>query len=143
MSSLEQPMDARILVRWLGAEGARAGLEKSRVCTVDFLKDLATSLGIDVPSKPKRQELIDEIVRIAAKRIDKSLEELYQMQSDELVEYFERLQVESHELLDLLKQLQLHPGKEGRRNLIELVARELAETGRFMRIASQGNSRSD
>jgi len=141
MSSLEQPMDARVLARWLGVEGAKAGLEKSKTCTVDFLKELAAGLGLEVPNKPKRSELIDEIVRVAARRIDRPVDELYQMSHEELVEYFERLEVEPNELLDLLKGLDLDPGKDGRRNLVEYVARELAETGRFMRIASQGNSR--
>jgi hypothetical protein len=44
-----------------------------------------------------------------------------------------------HELLDLLKNLDMDPRREGRRNLVEFVARELSETGRFIRIAAQGS----
>ena len=139
MSDLEKHMDVRLLVRWLGIDGAKAGLERSKRWTVGFLKETANELGIEVPGKPKRQELIEEIVCVASKRIDKSLDELFQMQHEELVRYFERVQVEPHELLDLLKKLNLDPAEKGRHNLLEFVASEVAETGRFMRIASKGN----
>jgi hypothetical protein len=141
MSGLEKNLDVRLLVRWLGVDGAKAGLEKSRACTINLLKDVAVSLGVEVASKAKREDLIEDIIRVASKRIDKPVSELLSMQHDELVNYFEHAQVENGELLDLLKQLDLDPGREGRRNLLEFVARELAETGRFMRIASHRSDR--
>lgn len=140
MSEVNTPFDARLLVRWLGFEGAKAGLEKSKTCTVEILREVAAKLGIEVPAKPRRQDLVEEIVRIASRRIDKSVEEMQGMQREELVRYFEEREVEPHELLDLLKNLDMDPGREGRRNLVEFIARELSETGRFIRIASQGSS---
>lgn len=140
MSELDKPMDVRLLIRWLGTEGAAAGLEKSKRCTINVLKEVADSLGIETQGKPKRGELIEEIVRLASKRIDREIDDLLGMQKEELVRYFESVKAEPHELLELLKQLDLEPGREGRRNLIEFVARELSETGRFIRIASQGSS---
>ena len=57
------------------------------------------------------------------------------MERDELVRYFENLEVETEELLDLLKELNLRPARKGRKNVVNFVAQELAETGRFRRIA--------
>ena len=71
----------------------------------------------------------------ASKRIDKSIDELFAMGRDELVRYFENLEVETEELLDLLKELNLRPDRKGRKNVVNFVAQELAEMGRFRRIA--------
>jgi hypothetical protein len=58
------------------------------------------------------------------------------MSKDDLIEYFEDCDVESSELLDLLKKLDVTPRpKESRKSLIQFVAQEFSETGRFMRIA--------
>ena len=83
-----------------------------------------------------RQELIDDIVRVASRRIDKSIDELFEMERDEIVRYFDENGVETEELLDLLEELDLRPDRKGRKNVINFAARELAETGRFRRIAS-------
>ncbi|RIK81232.1 MAG: hypothetical protein DCC68_09140 [Planctomycetota bacterium] len=131
-------MDARLLAHWLGAEGLRAALEKSKKCSVDLLREVALSLDIPVTAKPKRQDLVDEIVRVATKRIDRPVQDLLKMQREELIRYFEANEVEPQELLDLLRELNMEPGREGRRNLLEFVARELSETGRFVRIATHG-----
>lgn len=143
MSRVTEPINVRLLVDWLGVEGAGVGLKSSKKCTIEVLTQIAAACGIKVESKPRRNELIDEILRVASKRIDKSVESLALMGHDELVRYFEDIEVEPNELLDLLKQLDLNPGREGRRNLLEFVARELSETGRFLRIASKGKSGSD
>ena len=141
MSSLD--IDARQLVRALGTDGARAGLSQSKRMTIDSLRKIASELSLKLPEKATRQQLIDEIVKVASRRIDKSLDELFSMDHRELLEYFERIEVEPSEVLDILKDLNLRPGKESRRNVLEFAARELSETGRFMRIAGKENSPSD
>lgn len=143
MSSMRHDIDVRLLVRWLGVPGAKAGLKESRNCSVEVLRRLAKQFEVVTGKKATRNELIEKIVRVASKRIDKSLDELFGMQQEELVSYFEDIGVEPEELLDLLKQLELDPGREGRRNLVRFVARELCETGRFKRIASKGASTDD
>lgn len=135
MSNVRQDVDVRLLARWLGAAGARAGLLASRQCTVEALADMAQKSGIDVGKKVTRRELIDELVRVASKRIDKPIDELFEMDHDDLVRYFDEREVETAELLDLLKELELSPDRKTRKNVIEFAARELAETGRFRRIA--------
>ena len=139
MSNVRQGVDVRLLARWLGAAGAKAGLLASRQCTVEALAEIAKQSGIDVGKRVTRRELIDELVRVASKRIDKSIDELFEMNHDELVRYFDEREVETAELLDLLKELELSPDRKTRKNVIEFAARELAETGRFRRIA--GNQR--
>lgn len=132
-------IDVRILVRWLGVDGARAGLEKSKQNTTEVLLKLGERMGLRLPKSGTRQQMIAEIVRQANKRIDKSLDDLVRMGRDELIGYLEKLDPGREELLDLLKEIDATPTKDGRRGLIEFAARELSETGRFRRIASTGS----
>ena len=129
--------DVRQIVRWLGQQGAKAGLAESKLWTLDLLKTTAVELGIKVTEKASRKELIEEVVRVANKRIHKSLDELYAMEASQLAEYLNSVGVEKEELLELLKQLDVSPRREGLNNLINFTARELSETGRFIRIANK------
>src|SRR4051812_11965537 len=132
----EESPNIRLLVRWLGVSGARAGLMESKVWTLEVLKKTAADLGLHVPDKMPRKEMIDAVIRAANKRINKTLDDLYRMNAEELPAYLESVGVESDELLDLLRELDLSPRrKEGLKSLIEFTARELSETGRFMQIA--------
>ena len=135
MSSVGQDMDVRLLVRWLGAAGARAGLRESRHCTIDALMTAAQQFSVSVGKKVTRVKLIDELVRAASRRIDKSMDELFEMERDELVRYFDDVNVETEELLELLRELDVKVRYKGRRRIVDFVARELSETGRFRRIA--------
>ncbi|MBC7785131.1 MAG: hypothetical protein H7144_14950 [Burkholderiales bacterium] len=138
MSSIEQNnVDVRQLVRFLGIEGARAGLTQSKRLTVDMLRKLAEPLKLNLPEKATRQVLIDEMVKIASRRIDKPIHELFAMGENSLLEYFEQVEAEPAEILDILKELNVSPRREGRKTLFEFAARELSETGRFIRIAGK------
>lgn len=141
MPSIDQNTDVRLLVRWLGVEGARAGLLQSKRITIDSLRKMAEAFKLNLPEKITRQQLIDELVRVGSRRIDKSIDELFSMENEALLNYFESIEVETAELLDILKELDLTPRRrEGRRSLLEFAARELSETGRFMRIAGKSES---
>ncbi len=133
---LDRDLDVKLLVRWLGADGAKAGLLASRECSLSILQGVAARLGLDVRKDLNRRNLIDEIVRAANRRVDKTIDELCKMNHDQLVEYFENIDVSREELLLLLQSLDLGPRKESRRSLVEFAARELSETGRYVRIAS-------
>lgn len=135
MSSLD--IDPRQLVRWLGVDGARAGLLQSKQITIEVLRKIASNLNLKLPEKTTRQQFVDEIISLASRRIDKSLDELFSMDHRELLEYFDRIDVQPSEVLDILKELNLKPRKESRKNILEFAARELSETGRFMRIAGK------
>jgi hypothetical protein len=134
------PINVRELVRWLGPQGAKAGLVQSKLLTVDVLALLAKSMGLSPSKSASRQQLAEEIVKLANRRIEKSLDELFSLSKEELLEYFLRVEPTSEELLDLLRSLDLNPKKEAHRGLMELAARELSETGRFKRIASSGGT---
>jgi len=140
MSSIDQNTDARQLVRWLGIDGARAGLLQSKRMTIESLRKMAERLKLDLPERATRQQVIDEVVKVASRRIDKSIDELFSMEQEALLEYFESIEVEPAELLDILKELNLTPRREGRRSVLEFAARELSETGRFMRIAGKSEN---
>jgi len=107
--------------------------------TVDALRKVAHSLGVKVAEKATRNTIVDELIRVANRRIDKPMDELMAMDREQLVRYFESVDAEPPELLDILRQLDLSPRKESRRGLIELAAREISETGRFQRIAGKGS----
>jgi hypothetical protein len=140
---MTQQIDPRKLVRWLGTDGTRAGLMQSKRLTIDVLRHIAESLDIKLPEKATRQQWIDEIVKIASRRIDKPIHDLFEMDEKSLLDYFERVEVEPAEILDILKELDVSPRREGRRSLLEFAARELSETGRFMRIAGKQQGKSE
>jgi hypothetical protein len=102
-----------------------------------------SSLEIKLPEKTNRQQWIDEIVKIASRRIEKPIHELFEMDQQALLDYFECIEVESAEILDVLKELDVSPRSDGRRSLLEFAARELSETGRFMRISGNPRRKSD
>jgi len=89
------------------------------------------SLGIKFSEKITRKELVEEIVKTAN-------DELYTMDSDQMKDYFEKAGAETEELLELLKELNLPPNDaRDVRTRLNSAAREISETGRFMRIESK------
>lgn len=135
----QDEIDVRALIRWLGPEGARAGIDKSKVCTIEVLRRVAEKLGLSsAPKSVTRQQLVDDIIQIANRRIDRPLAELMRLREEELVSYFEKVNPDREELLDLLKEIDAVPTKESRKGLMHFAARELSETGRFIRIAGSG-----
>jgi len=135
-------IDVRLLIRWLGTDGVKAALTSSRRCSVKVLRTIAEGLGCTLTKEMSRQELITDIMDVASKRIDKPLEALYTMSCEELIDYFTAIEVESKELLELLKGLDIQPQRDGLRSLIEFAAQQISETGRFMRIAGLSASNS-
>jgi hypothetical protein len=90
-----------------------AGLLQSKRLTIDALRHIAESLSIKLPEKTTRQQWIDEIVKVASRRIDKQIHELFEMDEQALLDYFERIEVEPSELLDILKELDVRPAVRG------------------------------
>lgn len=135
----EDQLDVRRLVRWLGPQGARAGLQQSKICTVALLQQIAQELGIEAKGA-NRAHLIDDIVRVANKRIDKTLKDLLLLPEQELADYFRRVGATRDELIDLLKELDISPRNEGIGGLVDFTAREVSETARYMRIAGTADA---
>src|SRR2546425_6310412 len=94
-------VDIRALVRCLGTQGAKAGLMESKLWTIETLKSAAIPLGVKFSDKATRKEMIEEVVRVANKRIQKPLEELYTMDFEQLTAYLDSVGAEPEELLEL------------------------------------------
>lgn len=124
----------KLLVEWLGEDGAQVGLDKSTL-TVAELRNLLKEMGKEVPSKARRRDIISEIIFGATKRIDAPIEELLAMNADMLLSYFEEKRPSRTELLKLLGELDFHPGSEAQKSLYKYAARQIAETGMFQRVA--------
>ncbi len=124
----------KLLVEWLGEDGAQVGLDKSTL-TVAELRNLLKDMGKEVPSKARRRDIISEIIFGATKRIDAPIEELLAMNADMLLSYFEEKRPSRTELLKLLGELDFHPGSEAQKSLYKYAARQIAETGMFQRVA--------
>ena len=128
--------DAKLLIQWLGRQGARQGLIHSKTCTGQTLAGMARSLGLEPDKKAAREEVVDEIILAADRRIDKSLDSLLEMTEEQLVSYFEEVEADPEELLSLLKELNLNSPNSSSKSLVAIAARQISETGRFMRIAT-------
>jgi hypothetical protein len=126
--------DIKVLIQWLGSDGARAGLEFSHM-TVGELRNMAEAQGIRIPNKARRADVVDQLMLFADQKIDKSLDEMLAMSSEELLEYFDRTRPSRSELLRLLEKLDFHPGSEAQKSLYKYAARQISETGMFKRVA--------
>ena len=125
------------LIDWLGRDGAIAGLEGSDI-TVSELSEIAAHHSLVVERKARRSDIIVELVNRDVDRIDKTTEELLAMKYDSLKEYLRDKKVSKAELLNLLSQLDICPGRGVNTNLTNLVdfaAREISDLGMYQRVA--------
>lgn len=129
--------DIKTLIRWLGSEGARAGLEFSHLSVAE-LRNMAEVQGIRIPSKVKRADIVDQLMLFADQKIEKSLDEMLAMSPDTLLAYFDHVRPSRTELLRILEKLDFHPGSEAQKSLYKYAARQISETGMFQRVARQG-----
>lgn len=126
--------DIKTLIQWLGSEGARAGLEYSNYSVTDF-RNMAENQGVRIPARTKRTDVVDQLMFFADQKIDKTLDEMLAMTSDDLLSYFERTRPSRTELLRFLEKLDFHPGGEAQKSLYKYAARQISETGMFKRVA--------
>jgi len=132
--------DIKTLIQWLGSDGARAGLEFSHL-SVTELKNMAEVQGVRLPARTKRSDIVDQLMFLADQKIDKSLDEMLAMSSEELLAYFDRTRPSRTELLRLLEKLDFHPGSEAQKSLYKYAARQISETGMFQRVARPNAAR--
>lgn len=124
----------KMLIEWLGLDGARLGLQNSNL-SVSELKQLLEAQRGNVPARAKRSDIIESLLLIADRRIDKPLEEMFSMSFIELLEYFDRVRPSRTELLGFLENMDFHPGSESQKSLYKYAARQISETGLFKRVA--------
>lgn len=136
-------IDVSTLTDWLGAEGALAGLEKSKLTNAELML-IARESGLSVDKKTARKQIVVELVMSGQKRIEKSQEYLMRMSVEELQRYFSDRLVSAKELLGLLSDLGLAPKGKIRGKMSDYAAREIGELARFQRVAKgSSSSRSD
>jgi len=127
------------LVTWLGADGAKAGLEKSELTIAELLESFSEILPKNT-SKLKRSDIIDHVVDVARKKNQKSIEELFEMSTNELQEYFIGQRFSRKDLLDILYQLEINPGSAAKKNLTNFTIDEISAIGMYKRIAKGNHS---
>jgi hypothetical protein len=126
--------DVDMLVKWLGPEGAIAGLEASDLTVPDLL-EIGQERGISIDKKTRRRLIAIEIVNSRFDRIDKSQDELLRMSQAELKDYLETRMVSGTELIRLLARFGIEARSEAKRNLLEFTAREISDLGMYQRVA--------
>ena len=122
------------LIEWLGSDGAIAGLESSNL-TVSELHEIAQRYGLSMGKKTKRGDIIIDLVNWNSIKIDKTTDELLEMNCDDLSNYFKIRKVSRTELLKLLSQFDIHPISGDKVSLVDFAAREISDVGMYQRVA--------
>lgn len=126
--------DLRLIVDWLGPEGAKAGLRESHMA-LETLVSLARQRGLPLSPKPTREEVTNELAFEGRKKIDRDPDTLMRMNKEELIAYFRKVLPTNRELEDLLDSLGVRYGSEERKHLARFAADELSDIGLFQRVA--------
>ncbi len=129
--------DVKSLVAIVGREGAISALENSRQISSQDLAEMANSLGLKIKSKDSKRTIATEIVRHLDRRIAKTLEELKTMSKDEIIQYFEQVECDQDELVDLLKGIDLRSRAKSRRAMLEFAAIQISSLGIFERLTNR------
>ena len=128
--------DINILVRIVGRQGAIAALESGTKYKLQQLSEFAKINRINVDKKPTKKTLSSAIVRHVDKRIQKPLDELKKMSREDLVAYFEEVDCDQSDLLDLLSTIDLKAQAKSKSALIEFAAIQIQSLGVFERLAN-------
>lgn len=129
-------IDIKLLIEWLGSDGAKAGLRGSNRMTLNELRRIADFSGIKYKSKIKRNDLIDLLILQYDKRIDKNFNELKSMRCADLAEYLDRTGCSREEIIALLNTNDIPFKKaDSRVALIHHAADQISGWGMFERIA--------
>lgn len=127
-------VDVPKLIEWLGSEGAKAGLQHSKL-SLDELVEIARDHGVYLSPKPTREEIANELAYEGRNKIDRNLESLLRMSQKELFDYLHRIKPTAREILNLLGELGIKPSSVDRRQLLRFAAREISDTGMYQRVA--------
>jgi len=129
--------DVKSLVAIVGREGAISALEGSKRISSKDLAEIANSLGLKVRSKDSKTRIAIEIVRHVDRRITRPLDELKAMSKDEMIQYFEQVECDQDELLELLSSIDLRSRAKSRRAMLEFAAIQISSLGIFERLANR------
>lgn len=129
--------DVKSLVAIVGREGAISALEGSKQISRQDLAEMANSLGLKVRSKDSKSRIATEIVRHVDRRITKPLDELKAMSKDEIMQYFEQVECDQDELVELLSSIDLRSRAKSRRAMLEFAAIQISSLGIFERLTDR------
>lgn len=129
--------DIKSLVAMVGREGATSALESSKQISSQDLAEMASSLGIKVKGKESKARIATEIVRHVDRRITKPLDELKAMSKDEIIQYFEQVECDQEELVELLSSIDLRSRAKSRRAMLEFAAIQISSLGIFERLSDR------
>ena len=125
------------IVADVGREGAISALSNSRQVNNQNLAELASSLGLKVSSKDTKGNVASQIVQYVDRRITKPLDELKTMSKDDLILYFEQVECDQDELVELLSSIDLRLRPKSRRAILEFAAIQISSLGIFERVADR------
>ena len=108
--------------------------------SVAELRNMVEAQGVRVAARMRRTEVVEQLMFLADQKIDKPINDLLSMSSEELLSYFDRTKPSRAELLRLLETLGFHPGSEAQKSLYKYAARQISETGMFQRVARPNSS---
>ena len=104
---------------------------------VHDLAEMATSLGLKVSSRDTKSKIVTQIVRHVDKRITKSLDDLKAMSKEEIIQYFEQVECDQDEVVELLSNIDLRSRAKSRQEILEFAAIQISSLGIFERLADR------
>ena len=131
---VNKSLDIKRLIERYGRDETICRLEDSSITIAD-LRDIATRNGLSIEKKQNRSDLISDIINHDVSRIDKSPNQLMDMEYGDLKKYFEERNVSRTELVKIIQEIGifLDPGSSA--HLADYAAREISSFGMYARIA--------
>ncbi len=129
--------DVKSIVAIVGREGAISALANSRRISSHDLAETANLLGLKVSSRDIKSKIAIQIVRHVDKRITKPLDELKAMSKEEIIKYFQQVECDEDELVELLSSIDLRSRTKSRRAIIEFAATQISSLGIFERLSDR------
>ena len=133
--------EIKALVDIVGRHGACFALSHSHKIRAQELLETADRLGISLPKRTPKAEVAVAIVKHVDRRVDRSLEELKQLSGPEILQYFNQVNPDTDEVVDLLQSIGIEHRVTSRKGLLEFAANEVSSLGVFERIAGTPHSR--
>lgn len=129
--------DFEKLIKWVGAKGTRAALNESDTLTVEDFRLIAENNSIEIPTNAKKKEIIDRLIIKYDRRINRSLEDLEKMSSQEIIDYLTNSKATEIEIIELLNKATIPIIKlKSKKKLIEFTANSISGVGLYQRISS-------
>ena len=132
--------DIRTLVKIVGRHGACAALSHSHKIRAQELFETADRLGISLPKRTSKAKMAVAIVRHVDRRVGRSLEELKQLSRSEILQYFNEVEPDTEEIVDILRSVDIDIRARSRKSLLEFAATQISSLGVFERLALHPSS---